>query len=252
MPHSVRLFDVDSELLAHVPAADRDLALRAAVLPVLRLGPGPWTPAPAHDRTWGILAAEGLLIRDVGVAGASAAELVGAGDLLLVGASACADAMVATEEAWTVLEPATLVVLEQRFTAVARRWPLVTACLLERAERRAVRLAVAQAIGHLHRVDIRVLVMLWSLADRWGRVSSDGIVMPLRLTHRTIARLVGARRPSVTTAVSELVRRDLVGRRDDGSWLLKRAARAELARLGLEPLSAHPASSPRRGDLAAP
>jgi hypothetical protein len=58
------------------------------------------------------------------------------------------------------------------------------------------------------------------LADRWGRVTLDGVVVPVRLTHDMIGRLVGAHRPSVTTALSELSRAGRISRLPDG-WLLR-------------------------------
>ena len=58
-----------------------------------------------------------------------------------------------------------------------------------------------QAIAHLTRVDDRLLALLWCLAERWGRVVPDGVLVSLRLSHRTLAGMVGARRPSVTTAL---------------------------------------------------
>jgi CRP-like cAMP-binding protein len=91
---------------------------------------------------------------------------------------------------------------------------------MSRAVGRTRRLAFQQAIGHLTRVDTRLLLLLWHLADRWGHVDRDGVLLPLRLTHQTLGRLVGARRPSVTTALNQLAAQDLIRRRADGSWLL--------------------------------
>ena len=68
-------------------------------------------------------------------------------------------------------------------------------------------------------MDDRLLVLLWAMAERWGRVAPQGVRLPLRLPHRTLATLVGARRPSVTTALSGLAREGLVERTQDG-WLL--------------------------------
>ena len=48
-----------------------------------------------------------------------------------------------------------------------------------------------------------------------------GVVLPLRLTHGWLANLVGAQRPSVTTALGNLAGAGLVERLDDGSWLLR-------------------------------
>ena len=47
-----------------------------------------------------------------------------------------------------------------------------------------------------------------------------GVVVSLRLPHRTLAGMVGARRPSVTTALGQLIARGEVERRPDGGWLL--------------------------------
>src|SRR4029079_1402682 len=86
--------------------------------------------------------------------------------------------------------------------------------------RPAERLVVMQAIAHLTRVDDRLLALLWCLAERWGRVSSNCVVVSLRLPPRTLAGMVGARRPSVTTALGQLIARGEVERRPDGGWLL--------------------------------
>ena len=56
--------------------------------------------------------------------------------------------------------------------------------------------------GHL--LNRRLLLLLWHLADRWGRVTPDGVRIPLRLTHTLLADLVASRRPSVTTALALL------------------------------------------------
>ena len=78
-----------------------------------------------------------------------------------------------------------------------------------------------QAIAHLTRVDDRLLALLWCLAERWGRVVPGGVLVNLRLPHRTLAGMVGARRPSVTTALGQLISREEIERRPDGGWLLR-------------------------------
>jgi CRP-like cAMP-binding protein len=77
-------------------------------------------------------------------------------------------------------------------------------------------------------VEDRLLLTLWHLAERWGRVGADGIGVPLPLSHQRLADLVGAHRPSVTTAMGELVRSGAVSRRDDGTWILHGPPPAEL------------------------
>ena len=92
--------------------------------------------------------------------------------------------------------------------------------IVDRLSERAQRLAVTQAISQLNRVDRRLLALFWHLAERWGRVARDGIAVPLVLSHRLIGELVGARRPTVSTALGELARDGQLVRREDGTWLL--------------------------------
>jgi CRP/FNR family cyclic AMP-dependent transcriptional regulator len=67
--------------------------------------------------------------------------------------------------------------------------------------------------------DDRLHLLFWHFAGRWGRVRGDGVLLPFRLTHTVLADLVAARRPTVTSALSDLSRRGLVRAMDDG-WLL--------------------------------
>ena len=111
-------------------------------------------------------------------------------------------------------------VIDHAFAVRAAQWPEIFASLLDRAARRAERLVVLQAIAHLTRVDDRLLALLWCLAERWGRVAPDGVLVSLRLSHRTLAAMVGARRPSVTTALGQLMARGELERRAEGEWIL--------------------------------
>jgi CRP-like cAMP-binding protein len=166
-----------------------------------------------------VLLLAGLMTRDTAVAGTSSTELLGPGDVIL-SAAATPGVLVPTRPSCTVLQPTRLAVLDESLTQPIARWPGLGALLVQRAARLAERLAVAGAVSHLTRVDARVLTMLWAIAERWGRVTSDGLLVPLPLTHRTLARMVGARRPTVTSAVSDLTRRGLIARRADGAWEL--------------------------------
>jgi CRP/FNR family transcriptional regulator, cyclic AMP receptor protein len=80
-------------------------------------------------------------------------------------------------------------------------------------------LAVNMAIAHYQRTDRRLLLLLWHLADRWGRVTPEGIRLPLPVTHQLLADLVAARRPSVSSGLQRLAREGLVSRAGDG-WVL--------------------------------
>lgn len=81
-------------------------------------------------------------------------------------------------------------------------------------------LAVDLAIGHGVGIERRLLLTLWHLADRWGRVTRDGVRLDLRLTHELLGDIVGARRPSVSTALGALTRSRLVEPLPESRWLL--------------------------------
>jgi CRP-like cAMP-binding protein len=127
---------------------------------------------------------------------------------------------VQAEVGWVVLEPARLAVLNHHLVVRMTPWPQLGLELFNRGTRRAHALAVSLAIAHHQRVDDRLLLTLWHLAERWGRVLPDGIVVSLPLSHQRLADLVGAHRPAVTSAMGTLARRGAVSRREDRDWVL--------------------------------
>ena len=121
---------------------------------------------------------------------------------------------------FTVLEPARLAILDRTVTAVVCRWQPVVTWIVTAAVRRSFALAELLALSHLRRVDARLIVLFWQLAYRFGRVQPEGVSVPLRLTHETLGRVVGAQRPSVTTALNQLEAAGRVSRREGGGWLI--------------------------------
>jgi len=95
----------------------------------------------------------------------------------------------------------------------------VTGRIVGRSVQRSRDLVVNMAIVQQARVDVRLHLLLWHLAGRWGRVRSDGVSLSLPVTHDVLADLVAARRPTVTSALAELAKRGTVLPTDDG-WLL--------------------------------
>ncbi len=174
---------------------------------------------------------EGVLARDEELAGSTSTELVGPGELLQPWTEDEDDALFPHPVRWTVLEPARLGVLGPTFVASCARWPVVTAALLGRAVRQSSRAATLHAICQLSRVDMRLLALFWHLAERWGRVGADGVVLPLRLQHESLGHLIGAKRPTVTLALQRLSERGLVARREDGTWALPSTPPEELREL---------------------
>jgi CRP-like cAMP-binding protein len=186
----------------------------------IRLPAGPWPTYDAVDGdVIGMLVVQGLLIRRAGIEGRFGAELVGRGDLIRPWQDESGTLTLPLSTTWTATEPTRLAVLDQRFTVLLGRYPTLAGRVLGRAIRRARHLAVNMAIVHQARVDIRLHMLFWHLASRFGRVRGDGVFVPLRLTHAALAELVAARRPTVTSALSALARTGEVRALEDG-WLL--------------------------------
>ena len=217
----INLLEHDPDLARGIDSARAEAAARRLTAPVAHLPRGPWSPEDVEqDGLFGILVLSGLLVREATVGDHPCAELLGPGDLIRSTEDSDADELLGRSIEWTVLAPARVALLGSGLIAAAAPWPEVITSLVDRAARRADRLVVLQAITHLTRVDDRLLALLWYLAERWGRVSPEGVRIGLRLPHRTLAGMVGARRPSVTTALGQLIARGDLERRPDGAWVL--------------------------------
>ena len=227
----ISIVDADPDLADLLDADELARARKEALARVQHLSPGAWDAEAAlepavHHR--GYLIIEGLLSRTVDVLGRRCVELVGHGDVMRPWQWDEVGSHVRAEVGWTVLESTRLAVLDHEVVLRLVPWPQLGLELFNRGTRRAHHLAVALAISHHQRVDDRLLLTLWHLAERWGRVHPDGIVVPLPLGHQRLADLVGARRQSVTTAMGGLTRAGKVSRRDNGDWVLHGDPPAEL------------------------
>ena len=227
----ISIVEADPDLADVLDERAVDRARREAITRVQRLSPGVWDAASAqepaeHHR--GFLIVDGLLSRTVDVLGRRCVELVGHGDVMRPWRWDPDGSHVRAEVGWTVLEPTRLAVLDHNLVLRMMPWPQLGLELFNRGTRRAHHLAVALAIAHHQRVDDRLILTLWHLAERWGRVHPDGIVVPLPLGHQRLADLIGAHRQSVTTALGELARAGSLSRRDDGDWVLHGEPPAEL------------------------
>jgi CRP-like cAMP-binding protein len=100
------------------------------------------------------------------------------------------------------------------------RWPQLTVAFSGRILERACSAELLTAVSHLPRVDERLLATLWHLASRWGKVTPEGVTLPLRLTHRALGEIVGARRPSVTLALRRLEEEGKLRRGQRGYFVL--------------------------------
>ena len=239
-------------------AASEDLQVRVA-----GFDPGPWRPESmcgASPANVGLLVLNGVVSREICVHDAPSAELLGPGDIIRTWQADAPPGMLRTSVRWVALSRATLALLDRDTALALRRYPEVMAVVLDRLNARAERLAVTQAISQITGVETRVEALLWHLSERWGRIGSDGVIVPLMLSHRMIGSLVGARRPTVSTAVAQLVQQGRIVRREDGSWVLTGpplpapapARHLELASDPADDESRRSWAAMRTGEMAAP
>lgn len=223
----MRLLDEDPDLAAGIEPGELEDAARAAVVRVCALEPGDWHPPtrkPGDPSTLGLLMLDGLLTRTLEVGERSSTELLGEGDLLRPWQPDSEVGLVACSVSWRVLVPGRAALLDARFASAAAPWPQIGVALIGRAMRRARWQGVFAAISHETRVDHRLLLAFTCFAERWGRVVPEGLLVRLPLTHEQLGTLVGARRPSVTSALSALGASGRLVPRGRGEWLLTAAA----------------------------
>lgn len=231
MRNVIALLDHDPDLGEDLSAQQLELARTQVVADAVRYAPGEWPVSPDHFSrvgSLGLLVIEGLLAREVTVGGYTCAELLGPGDILQPWLRIGPDDSIAVDVDWEVAEPLTVAVLNRDFCLRAARWPELTAAIGRRLIQRAHWLAFHLAVCGLRRVDDRLLLVLWHFADRWGTVTTDGIRVNIRLTHDLLASVVGARRPSVTTALKRLTDEGRIRPQPRSRWLLLGEPPAEL------------------------
>jgi CRP/FNR family transcriptional regulator, cyclic AMP receptor protein len=230
----VRVLELEPDLAAALPPEEQALATAAAVARVDLLDRGEWRGADEYPQAaghLGLLILEGLMARTVDVGSRSCVELLGPGDILRPWVTVAADSSVPLEASWTVVDPVRLAVLDRRFAATMARYPEVAGAILDRVMARSRWLSFHLAVCNLTRVDARLHVMFWHFADRWGRVTPQGVRVPIPLTHRLLAGVVCSQRPTVTTALGLLRRDGTLERLADGTWLLRGEPPTELGRV---------------------
>jgi CRP-like cAMP-binding protein len=240
----ISLAEADPDLLRGLDEVAAEQARAVALVDLISFDAGGvWEPSIEASRAlYGLFIVDGLLSRGVVIEGRRAAELLGPGDVLRPFTSESVDPSVAFTIDWEVLQPTTLALLDRGFAEAVAPWPEISAALMDRMVGRAHALAFHLAVSHLKLVETRLVAVLWHYADRWGRVTPEGRVLPVRLTHAMLARVVGARRPSVSTALGRLQDRGLLERLPNGHWLLLGDPPSGLHELGevTLPLAAEP------------
>lgn len=245
---TVSVLRVDPDLGAGIGPPRWNFAERACLARALEIPRGAWDADAVASSGFGLLVLSGILSRRVVQNECPGAELIGPGDLLRPWDRAGDWASIPTESSWQVIEPARVAILDADFARRAAPFPEVALALTQRGLLRSRYLAILIAIISQRRIESRIEMLFWHLADRFGQMRGEWASMPVPLTHRLLSELVAARRPSVTTALSHLQERGAL-RREGHGWLLRREGPAPETRSPAPLLRARP---PRRAAAAAP
>jgi len=215
----VQLLTFDPELAEGLVEEERAIAAQALSVPVARLKKGPWRPdqSPPEPGHLGYLLLKGLLVRRIEVGQGSSIELLGRGELLRPWQE---DTSSFCRSSWEVVESTTVAQLGPQLTRCLCRWPVLVSNLAERGIRRSRALAADAAAANIVGLEERLLTALWQLTETWGEAKEDGVHLSIRLPHRLLAELMGARRPSITSALAELKRSGQLDSTSDGCWVL--------------------------------
>jgi CRP-like cAMP-binding protein len=212
------LLDADDELAEEFDVRGRVAVRQLATARVLHAGVGDcdlsgWFDVARHGP--GLLILDGLITFETRTGDRIATELLGAGDLLQA-PTLPTDDLLERSCHWRALRPTRLALLDEDFVDRVRPFPQVVRALLSRACRRTAELDVLRAITSQPRLEVRLVLLLWHLAARWGRVEPSAVRLCLPLTHRLLGQLVAAERPSISHALKRLGQAGLVsGTADD-------------------------------------
>ena len=221
----VRVLDEDPELGRYLSGRSLELASSAAVAPLLRVEAGPTSfliDVAATRSHFGLLVLDGLIARHLSFGQIGASEFLAPGDLLRPWLNRAEGADV-VHVTWEALGPSRLAALDKDFANRTRAWPEIATALLDRAAERADSQALQSALHQTRRVEDRVMLALWHFAGRWGRVGPEGRIVSLpNVTGELLARFVGARRQSVSTAITQLTATGAIKREPGGTLILPR------------------------------
>jgi len=217
-PDVASLLDLDPDLGRGIERHYWESARHATRANLAHVDHGAWTmpnDVAGAGNIIGLIVDDGMISRETALGDHVVFELLTPGDVLMLPAGAPDDLAVGGPVGLAALSRVRLIVLGRPFIHAAMHWPVLLTNLHRRLEAQRRRLAVQGLAAHLPRAEDRVLLTLWLLADRCGRVTPDGIVLPLSLTHEVLGRLAAARRPTVTLALQTLETADFVRRRSN-------------------------------------
>lgn len=218
---TVRLLDAEPSLARGIERRVLDQAREKLVAEVVKLEPGEWEGArrkPASPLFLGYLILEGAFTREVAVAGRPSLELLGPGDLIRPWVVPQALAAMHVTDEWSLLSTGHVAVVGEDFHRQAQDFPSILTVMMDRVVARARWVGFQVALCQLPRIDHRLLLTFRYVAERWGIRGPQGTRIPIRLSHRSLAAMIGARRPKVSSALTALAEGGLIEQAKDGTW----------------------------------
>lgn len=217
----VNLLDVAPDLGGNLNETAFEQARQVIRIRVFRVPKGPWEPPKIDHGSTGLILLDGLMARTLRLGPVSSAEVIGPTDIVRPWETNLIPSVLPATAEWRVLHEARVGLIDGRATALIGRWPELSAAMSGRMMRRVRSLAFLMAAQQFVRVEDRLLAALWHLASMWGKVTPVGTVVPFRLTHEMLGNIIGARRPTTTTAIRSLTTRGLLFRNEDRYYVLR-------------------------------
>ncbi len=114
----------------------------------------------------------------------------------------------------TALEESELHAIDaRRFESLVMENPAIALMMLRCVKRKLTFLALQVADLCFLTAEGRVAHALLELADRTGEETPDGITIPKKMTHETLANLTALSRPTVTIVLNELEKQNILRKR---------------------------------------
>ena len=213
------------EILASVPAQDRPLVERTLIVPLVSardqdLADVISTQIPG---AFDFVIVDGVVLKETTLTRRSALELLGRGDLLAPPLTPARQLESRAVSRYLAHGPASLAAIEDRVRQAARRWPGIADFLHDCLARQTHHASMHLAMLHLPRAEDRLIALFSDLAERFGHIAADGILIDLPLTHEIIGGLVASRRPTVSLALQQLASEGVIARLEGDRWRLDRS-----------------------------
>jgi hypothetical protein len=177
----VHVLEVDPELGAAIPREEFAEAVKASRAPVRAAPVGEFKFDPLPDLSaLGALILEGMVVVRIEFGGAAHLEVLGEEDV--VSPWYLEDAPTLAEHVSVyVVRSGYVALLDREFALRMARWPEVSAALVRRLVVRTRRMILRASILSRPRVHERVELMLWLLADQFGSVTPEGLLVRLSI-----------------------------------------------------------------------